>query len=73
MAIHKVIMEIPPREIKRADAKFVVMRNGRTYGTLEISNGSIVWFPASTTYGYKLGWEKFHQLMRQEATRHEVR
>jgi hypothetical protein len=73
MATHKVIMKIPPREIKRADASFVVRRNGRTYGTLEISNGSVVWFPANTTYGHKLAWEKFHRLMLQEATRFEVR
>ena len=73
MAKHKVIMKLPPREIKRADAQFVVKRNGRTYGTLEISNGSLVWFPANTTNGYKMGWEKFHRLMREEATRYEVR
>ena len=73
MAKHKVIMKLPPREIRRADAQFVVKRNGRTYGTLEISNGSLVWFPTNTTNGYKMGWEKFHRLMREEATRYEVR
>ena len=73
MAKHKVIMKIPPREIKRADASFVVHRDGKTYGTLEISNGSIVWFPANTKYGHKMGWEKFHEVMLDKATRFETR
>jgi hypothetical protein len=73
MAKHNVIMHLPPREIKRADATFVVYRDGKTYGTLEISNGSLVWFPASTTYGHKMGWEKFDELMAERATRVEAR
>lgn len=66
-------MEIPPREIKRADVSFSIRRNGRKFGTLEISNGSIVWFPANTRYGYKMGWERFHEVMEAEARRFEKR
>ena len=73
MAKHKVIMELPPREIKRADARFKVKRDGRLFGTLEISNGSLVWFPAGTTYGKKIRWEKFDHLMEENATRFETR
>ncbi len=73
MARHKVFMETPRKEIKRADVSFTVRRDGRKFGTLEISNGSIVWFPANTTYGRKMGWEKFNRLMKKEATREEVR
>ena len=46
---------------------------GKKYGTLEISNGSIVWFPANTVYGCKMGWEQFHELMEAEARRFEKR
>lgn len=70
---HKVTMQLPPREIKRADAKFVVERNGKRFGTLEISNGSLVWFPAYTTIGIKVGWQRFHDLMDGSATRSERR
>ena len=73
MARHKVVMEIPPREIKRADVSFTVRRDGRKFGTLEISNGSIVWFPANTTYGSKMGWTRFHELMEDHARRFEKR
>jgi len=64
---------LPPRELKRADAKFAVRQNGKQLGTLEISNGSVVWFPTHTTYGFRVGWQKFHDLMEEQATRFEKR
>lgn len=70
---HKVVMTLPPREIKRADAVFDVERDGKKFGTLEVSNGSLVWFPAHTTYGQKVAWKKFDELMEQHATRVEKR
>jgi hypothetical protein len=70
---HRVLMKLPPREIKRADAEFAVERDGHKLGTLEVSNGSLVWFPAYTTYGRKVGWQKFHELMEENATRVEKR
>lgn len=42
MATHKVMMSMPPREVKRADAQFAVERDGKKFGTLEVSNGSLV-------------------------------
>ena len=42
-------------------------------GTLAVSNGSIVWFPKGTTYGYKMGWSKFDRTMQGETARVEKR
>ena len=69
----KVMMTLPPRQIKRADAVFKVSRDGKRFGTLTVSNGSVVWFPPYTSYGLKLGWKKFDQLFRESATRVEKR
>ncbi len=73
MAKHKVMMSTPPREVRRADAQFSVERDGKKFGTLEISNGSIVWFPPYTAYGYKVSWKKFDELMADNATKIEKR
>ena len=73
MAKHKVLMSLPPRQIKRADAKFEVQRDGKMFGTLEISQGSIVWFAPYTKYGMKRSWQRFHDLMEQHAVRVEER
>jgi hypothetical protein len=66
-------MTLPPREIKRADASFKVRRDGKVFGTLEISNGSVVWYPSGATYGSKIGWKRFHEMMEQSASRFETR
>lgn len=73
MAKHKVMMSTPPREVKRADAQFAVERDGKKFGTLEVSNGSLVWFPPYTEKGYKISWQKFHELMESHSTRVERR
>ncbi len=73
MAKHRVLMSTPPREVKRADAQFDVERDGKKFGTLEVSNGSLVWFPPYTNNGYKVTWKKFHELMEANATRVEKR
>ena len=73
MATHKVMMSMPPREVKRADAQFAVERDGKKFGTLEVSNGSLVWFPPYTNYGFKVSWKKFHEMMEENATRVEKR
>ncbi len=70
---HKVRMDLPERELGRSDALFKVKKNGKMFGTLAISNGSVVWYPRYTSYGYKMGWSKFDQVMKSEATRFEKR
>ena len=53
MAVHDVSFEVPQRPLGRADVKFRVKRDKMVLGTLEISKGSVVWFPKSTSYGCK--------------------
>jgi phage pi2 protein 07 len=59
--------------LNRADAVFAVARDGRKYGTLHVSNGAVVWFPRDTSYGYKISWQKLHELMEKHARRFEKR
>ena len=73
MAKHTVILEVPKRQISRADVKFQVKADGKMLGTLTISKGAVVWFPFGTKYGFKMGWTKFHNFMKDEATRFEAR
>ncbi len=70
---HTVTMKLPPRELKRADAVFEVTDDDGKLGTLHVSNGSVVWFPRNTSYGFKMGWQKFNQIMSENARRVEKR
>jgi hypothetical protein len=70
---HKVTVDMPPRPLQRQDVTFKVRRDDKLLGTLEISNGSVVWFPRGTSYGCKIGWNKFDEMMQSQATRFEKR
>jgi len=73
MAKHEVSFSIPDRPLGRADAQFLVKRDGQVHGTLAVSNGSVVWFPKGTSYGLKVNWAKFENMMQEKATRFEKR
>lgn len=73
MAAHEVDITLPKRELGRADAVFDVKADGVTLGALHVSRGAVVWFPSGTTYGYKLGWAKFNELMQAHGNRREAR
>lgn len=62
MAKHTVTFNLPERELGKADAEFLVKRDGKAFGSLRISNGSPVWVPKNKQYGFKLGWVKFSEL-----------
>ena len=66
---HNVLMDIPSMEIGKADTIFTIKQDGTTLGALHISRGAIVWFPANHTYGHKLSWKKFADLMEEKGTR----
>ena len=73
MAKHTVTVEMPKRQVSRTDVKFRVKADGKVLGTLTVSKGAVVWFPFGTKYGHKMGWKKFNEFMKDEATRFEAR
>lgn len=73
MAVHDVKFSIPKRTLGKADVEFDVHRDSKKLGTLKISKGSLVWFPAGASYGHKMGWKNFDELMQEKAVKFEVR
>ena len=70
---HTVDFTIPARSLGKADVQFAVKRDGTMLGTLTVSRGSLVWFPAGTSYGLRIGWERFEGVMEENATTIEAR
>ena len=70
---HDVWFTVPQRDLGKADVEFYVKRDGKVVGTLNVSKGSVVWFPSGTSYGHKLGWGDFDLLMKGNAPRVEKR
>lgn len=65
MAKHEVRFVVPERPLGKADVTFTVKRDGETLGHLKVSNGTIVWVPKNKSYGFKLDWVRFSELMQQ--------
>jgi hypothetical protein len=53
--MHGVRFSIPERELGKADIEFKIKKEGKSFGTLRVSKGSIVWLPKDTSYGHKIG------------------
>lgn len=73
MAQHDVWFTVPARSLGTADAEFQVWADGKKLGKLAISKGSVVWWPNGTTYGHKMKWAKFDEVMRSNASKYETR
>ncbi len=70
MAKHDVRFTLPERALGRADVEFRVKRDGKAFGRLKVSNGTIVWVSGGGIYGYKMPWVDFDALMKKHA-KHE--
>ena len=64
--MHDVRFSIPDRELGKADIEFKIKKAGKLFGTLRVSKGSIVWLPKDKTYGHKIGWKKFDEVMQSQ-------
>jgi len=70
---HYVEFAIPDRPLDRADVTFRVWRDDEMFGTLKVSKGTLVWFPANTRFGYRVDWDRFDQLMQENVGSFEER
>jgi len=70
---HEVYFTIPNRKLERSDVEFDVYMDEDKLGTLKVSKGTIVWFPANTIYGHRLGWAGFDKLMQEHVKGFEKR
>jgi hypothetical protein len=65
MAKHNVSFQIPMRSLGKEDVVFRVMADDELLGTLKVSKGAVVWWPGNAKLGYKMGWARFDQMMRE--------
>ncbi|MBU0586712.1 hypothetical protein KJ780_04305 [Candidatus Micrarchaeota archaeon] len=62
---YKVSFILPERELGRADIEFKVIEGREKLGRLRVSKGSVVWLARDKTYGRKLNWREFAEMMEQ--------
>lgn len=59
---HQVVFDLPTKDLGKADVHFLVKRNRVVLGKLEVSRGSIVWYPKGSKYGHKIRWRQLDAL-----------
>lgn len=52
---NEVWFSIPNKPLGKADVEFRVWQDEEMHGTLQVSKGTLVWFPSKTSYGYRMG------------------
>lgn len=64
VAKHKIQMSVPGHVVENRDTTVEVWSNDKKLGRVEISKGSIDWWPAGTSTNYRhVTWEKFAEIM----------
>jgi hypothetical protein len=65
MAIHKVLLDLPSREINKVDAHFHIYKNGDKLGTITISKGGLDYYPSNSRKPIKIGWTQFDKMIKE--------
>jgi hypothetical protein len=65
---HEVKFAVPARPVGNADIEFSVTKDGKKFGTLRVSKGAVVWVKADHTYGSKMNWSQFSDVMHEHGT-----
>lgn len=61
---YTVKFQLPELQLGRADITFNVTDDGKKLGTLEVSKGGLVWYDKNCTYGHKVVWKEFAELVQ---------
>jgi hypothetical protein len=66
MATHDVTIDLPTRFVLHSDVTFAVWSDEAKLGELQVSKGSIDWLPGNGRTRYRMRWEKFNDLMKEQ-------
>lgn len=65
MAKHRILIEMPPREIDNSDVTFRVQQDDGLLGRLTISKGGVDWTPANKRSSISKNWTQIHEMFTQ--------
>ena len=74
MATHQVQLKLNQRiTVENVDATFPVWSDDERLGALRVSKGSVDWQPAHGQMVYRLSWERFAELMKENGRKRSAR
>ena len=69
MPVHDIDVTIPAQSVRNTDLVINIKGDGRQFGRLLVSRGSIDWVPANSPITRRMSWERFAELMDSEGQR----
>ncbi len=65
MPTHDVYGTLPYALLGKQDAVFNIYQNKRKLGAINISKGSIEWYPKNAKQGYSFSWSEFDKMIKE--------
>ena len=70
---HSVELKLPKTQIVKTDVEFIIKKDGKLLGRLNISQGNLEWVPAGNSVKkYRLRWSTLDTLMKQYGKEGEI-
>jgi len=66
MPTHDIDVTIPAQTVLNKDMEICVHADGKLFGRVRVSRGSIDWVPANSPIPRRLSWERFAGLMEEQ-------
>ena len=66
MPAHDIDVTIPAQTVLNKDMEISVRADGRLFGRVRVSRGSIDWLPANSPVSRRMSWEKFAEVMDEK-------
>ncbi|MEN3272472.1 MAG: hypothetical protein V7636_1233 [Actinomycetota bacterium] len=66
MPAHDIDVTIPAQTVLNKDMEISIRSDGRLFGRVRISRGSIDWLPANSPISRRMSWEKFAEVMETD-------
>ncbi len=65
MPTHDVYATLPHALMGKKDAFFEIYQDGKKFGTITISKGSIEWYPKNKRKPLQLSWTDFDRMFKE--------
>ena len=70
---HSIEMKLPKTQIVKSDVEFIIKKDGKLLGRLNISQGNLEWIPSGhSVKKYRLRWGTLDALMKQHGKEGEI-
>jgi hypothetical protein len=66
MPAHDIDVTIPAQTVLNKDMEISVRSDGRLFGRVRVSRGSIDWLPANSPISRRMSWERFAEIMERD-------